>query len=54
LWPGRTGLLALVGLFLSQFTILELGPSPVQEWSSAAVAVIEPVVISLSPILDWY
>jgi hypothetical protein len=46
LWPGRTYILALVGLFLSEVIILER--------SFAAVAVVEPVVISLSPILNWY
>jgi hypothetical protein len=51
LWPV---LLASVGLFLSKLTGLELRPSPPLELTAAAVAVIEPVVITLSLRLDRY
>jgi hypothetical protein len=51
---GRTSLLPLVGLFLSELSILELGPTTALEQPSAVVAMVELVVISLSPILDWY
>jgi hypothetical protein len=52
--PLQSVPLALLGLFLSKLTKLELWPSPMLELTTAAVAVIELVVISLSPVLDRY
>jgi hypothetical protein len=47
-------LLVAIGLFLSELTRLELRPSPPLELVTATVAVIEPVVITLSLMLDQY
>jgi hypothetical protein len=44
----------MVGFFLSEMTILELRPTTALKRPSAAVAVVELVLISLSLILDWY
>jgi hypothetical protein len=52
LWLGQTGLLALVGLFLLELTTLEVRPTLALERLFAVVAVVKPVVMSLSPILD--
>jgi hypothetical protein len=52
--PKRTRLLSLVGFFLFEVTVLELTPTVALKRPSAAVAVVELVVISLSLILDWY
>jgi hypothetical protein len=46
--------LSPVGFFLSELTVLELRTTIALKRPSAAVAVVEPVVISLSLILDWY
>jgi hypothetical protein len=46
--------LAAVSLFLSEMTWLELRLVPPLELSAAAVAVIEPIVISLALRLDRY
>jgi hypothetical protein len=46
--------LASIGLFLPKLTRLELRPSPALELATATVAVIEPVVITLSLMLDRY
>jgi hypothetical protein len=45
LWLGQTGFVALVSLFLSELSILELGPTTVLKRPSTMV-VVEPVVIS--------
>jgi hypothetical protein len=54
LGPLRPVPLAAVGLFLSEVTWLERRLVPPLELATAAVAVIEPVVISLSLRLDRY
>jgi hypothetical protein len=46
--------LALVSLFLSKLTRLERWLSPALELTTAAVAMIEPVAISLSLMLNRY
>jgi hypothetical protein len=46
--------LSPVSFFLSEFTVLVLRPTIALKRPIAAVAIVEPVVISLSLILDWY
>jgi hypothetical protein len=44
----------LTGPFLSEVTIFERGMTAASECSSDAVPLVEPIKISLSPILDCY